>query len=59
MTNEWIPVVSDAVKIGLGAFIAGLFTLLGTVVAIAPKLQGRIPNVVVKQSSRQVRRSAL
>jgi DNA repair ATPase RecN len=28
MTNEWIPVISDAVKIGLGAIIGGGFSLM-------------------------------
>jgi hypothetical protein len=37
--NPWIPVVSDAVKIGLGAFIAGSFAIAGAIVASRRKLR--------------------
>jgi hypothetical protein len=37
--NPWIPVVSDAVKIGLGALIAGIFAIAGAIVASRRKLR--------------------
>ena len=40
MPNEWIPVVSDAVKIGLGAVIGGVFTLIGSITAHRLKSSG-------------------
>jgi len=39
VANPWIPVVSDAVKIGLGAFIAGSFAIAGAIVASRRKLR--------------------
>jgi hypothetical protein len=33
MPNEWIPVVSDAVKIGLGAVVGGVFAIGGAIKA--------------------------
>ena len=39
MANEWIPVVSDAVKIGLGAIIGGGFSLFSAWFASNRKLR--------------------
>lgn len=39
MANEWIPVVSDAVKIGLGAIIGGGFSLMAAWFASNRKLR--------------------
>ncbi len=42
MKTEFIPVVHDAVKIGLGALIGGVFALLGTWLASKRKLHERV-----------------